>query len=340
MTESTTTRRPRLDTKTALAIVGACVGIAGAVLALLQYRSEQPNAHVTLSAASLVTPGLDVQRIPEELAEIEEEFGDVTAKYIMDLRDEALLLEDEADGFDDRLERFNAELQSVIKHFDVKHTGWTADDIQFDRGTITWPDGMTLSGAELGLLFPTDLVEEIRALDGAPDAEFLVRIRHEAQRLYDPDPTDMRRTQAVAARLRQVRTPIQDYILKKVRLVRVEATVENRSRMPTVLLCQALLRVYKNESEFADIFVRLDNPELLEGFNVRTLVFQSKALEAFSEEDRDFVMAAFEQEYECFLLIQDLHRNCWSAEGKFSEARFDASRRDLVTACNQRFPPE
>src|SRR5207248_2626916 len=100
------------------------------------------------SNVDLVSP-FDAQSLPQKLAQIETDYGQVTTDKISKLRDAALGLNTDSREFRTQLDAFDKSLQDAIEYFDTPpnhQQPWTATDIDVDASArrVTWPDGVAV----------------------------------------------------------------------------------------------------------------------------------------------------------------------------------------------------
>ena len=325
-----------------VAIVGMVVGAIGLYLAYQQFESERPRISISVRAAGVRSADFDPSQIPAQLAQIEENYGEVTGQTILDLRDDALLLRAKEDDFLARLQKFADALQRASEEFDKTGETWRKSDIRYADGVLTLPDDRTIDvrGAQGGLraYFGSQLVEAVQRNPSAPGEDVVKALVDRAFALNEKKNSTEAQSKRkdVAAELRRIRTAVADTLENKNRRVFVEANVENQSKLPTVVMDTAALRVYQSKSRFKDVPLELKDPVALPGYSVGSVMF-SKSLDALEPATQKFMEEAFSGKYACLVLVQDLHRGAWSGECRFDGTRWDDGVATLTRSLDRVF---
>src|ERR1700680_1009726 len=308
-----------LDGKTLTAVIGVMIGVGGLALNLGTWVSERPNLAIRIESVTLQSEA-NLAALPEQLAKIEEKHGHVTGNKINNLRTAALAIDPSTKaGLDD----FANKLQDVITFFVNDSGPMSASAIRYSHGILTWPDGMDvdLRTPEGALVFPTNLVAAVRRDPDNVAAQTLTILRETAFAMYgaDKSPAEGR---AVAEDLRRIRTSVRDVLEGLDKKVLVKITIENRSKLPTFVQNNAMLRVFQDQSNFADIGLSLDAPGFLEGYSIKTFQLVSRRATSLRDEDRRFLDQAVGRQDKCVLVLQDLHSKLWEGGGRVSDSNF------------------
>ena len=314
----------RFDVRTIVAVLGGIAGLLGIYLGWITYFAERPNMSLRFMSAVLVSSGLDITAIPEHLARIEEDYGKITAGYIVTLRDEALKLNAKDENYAEQLDSLRSNLQQVIKKYDHTPEEWALTEITYKEGVVTWPDDVVVNFNNIsdGYLVPSALHDTFERAAKENDEDAVETVLKFSYEFYQPWlPEHRRNREDVARKLRQIRTAVDDIRENRGRRIQVDVTVDNRSRLASAVQKGAILRIYKDKAKFKDLDVHLIGAVLLDSLSVQSISFKSAPWEMLDETTRAFLAHAYEKEYRCILFVEDLHQEVWHADGLFSSLR-------------------
>jgi hypothetical protein len=310
-----------------MAIVGVLIGVGGLALNFGNWISERPDLSIKIESVTLQGE-VNIANLPEQLAGIEEKHGHVTGNSINTLRTLASTIDPETKA---GLDEFASKLQDAVALF-VRQSSTdsgsiSATDITLAGGIVNWPDGtqVDLRSPEGALVFPVDLVREVRRDPDHISGSTVASLRERAVALYGAhkSPGECR---AVAEDLRRIRTSVRDALEGLDKKVTVKITMENHSKLPTFVQGVAMLRVFPdNKSNIADIAMLMDSPGFLEGYSIKTFQLFSRRAASLKEEDRKYLEQAMAHQDNCILALQDLHGKLWCGTGRVSDSnRTDA----------------
>lgn len=306
--------------KTLIAILGALIGFAGIYINLIDQGEDKPNLILEIERIELGSSLMD-RNFLDDLTEIEELYGAVTADKIHDLMKEIKQIDFRAKDNQESLKNFSASLQSTIKFFVSEFKPWTINDIEYKNGVILWPDGIDydlLNDDRVEMNFP-NLIDEIRAHPNSLDLETIQRIKMEAFNLYKP-PSEQtfEDRKNVTARLRSIREAIQRLINRENLKITVKLNVMNKSRLPNFIKSKAILRVHKEDSVFKDIDLMVQSNAIVQGYGFSALVFESEPSSKLDQETKEILKDQFGPIYEYSLFIEDSNGIIWYSGDDYS----------------------
>jgi hypothetical protein len=305
-----TVRGTLIETKTIMAVVGSIVGVIGVAVPLSGFIQERPL--VSLRVANVeIGSRFDTSELSEQLEAIEADYGAVTGISVLELQSKAEVLDVNSADFKDEMQTFLDEIQNAITVFDTpRRIEIRLSDIEYNAGTVSWPEGgqqLDLNASYASIVFDRELIDAVIQNPEFPGEDVVRRIREEAVELFRESPEGEASRQEVARELRKVRAGavggIDNY--SDAARITVSLTVENQSRLPTVLLSPGLLRIYRGDA-------------VLDGYDVGSMVLESKTL-GMLPDAREFIKNAFERDYEGMVFVEDLRRNVWAANTVLSK---------------------
>jgi len=118
--------------KTLIAILGGLIGFAGIYINFRDQEEDKPNLILEIERIELGSPLMN-RNFLDDLTEIEELYGAVTADRIHDLMKEIKQIDFRAKDNHESLKIFGVSLQSTIKFFGSEFKPWTVSDISLRK---------------------------------------------------------------------------------------------------------------------------------------------------------------------------------------------------------------
>jgi len=122
--------------------------------------------------------------------------------------------------------------------------------------------------------------------------------------------------------------------------VLIDLSVENRSRLPNVLYKTAVITFYKDNETTLPIELKIEssqdneNPKneenSIDDNSFKQFTLKSSLIAAsLPEREKEFIISAFENEYDYILVIKDLNKKIWFSEGKALNFTLDRNTEEL-----------
>jgi len=306
--------------KTLVAILGAIIGIAGISINLIDQGEDKPNLILEIERIELGSSLME-RNFLDDLTEIEELYGAVTADKIHDLMKEIKRIDFRAKDNHESLVRFSTSLQSTVKFFSTEFEPWTQNDIKFENGVIIWPDGIDydlLNDDRVEMNFP-NLIDEIRSHPNSLDPQIIQRIKAEAFNLYKPpgeQTYDDRKN--VTTSLRSIREAILRLINRENLKITVKLNVMNKSRLPNFIKSKGILRVHQGDTVVKDINLYIQSNAIVQGFGFNAMTFESETISRLDQEAREVLNDNFGNTYDYSLFIEDSNGIIWYSGDDYS----------------------
>ncbi len=324
--------------KTLIAILGAFIGFAGIYINFVDQDDDKPNLILEIERIELGSSIMN-RNFLDDLTEIEELYGAVTADKIHDLMKEITKIDFRAKDNQASLQVFSASLQTTVKFFSSEFEPWTINDIEYKNGVIIWPDGVDydlLNDDRVEMNFP-DLIDRIRSSPNSLDLETINQIKMEAFNLYKPPSEQTYQDRKnVAARLRSIREAIQVLISRENLKITVKLNVMNKSRLPNFIKSKGILRVHKEESILKDIDLSVQPNAIVQGFGFSALVFESEPISRLGQETREILNDHFGPTYDYSLFIEDSNGIIWYSGDDYSQTG-QLKNQDFLDKVNEMF---
>jgi hypothetical protein len=122
--------------------------------------------------------------------------------------------------------------------------------------------------------------------------------------------------------------------------VLIDLSVENRSRLPNVLYKTAVITFYKDNETTLPIELKIEssqdneNPKneenSIDDNSFKQFTLKSSLIAgSLPEREKEFIISAFENEYDYILVIKDLNKKIWFSEGKALNFTLDRNTEEL-----------
>ena len=307
------------------------VAIVGIYFTAAEHQARQPNVVVGFIGAQLGVAPVDPTKITQALEAIEADFSDLSGHLVLDLIESSNRL---ASGAQDDFEQFRQLYGDTIRHMKSR-PALVAELLTLQERIVS--EELPIERIEQIL---TDLESEYY---DASDLELLIligwlmedagsRIEGDALRVFDElidlAIANLRDIDDLIAPLRERMEEEVGALLQKVEediglRLYVDASIENRSRVPTVVRKNAVLRVWNDDASHKDIEVDLNTDLVVEGITVKQGQFRSRELGELDASVRDFLTAAFLKNEgmtgpKCLMFLMDMHENVWDDDSKCS----------------------
>ncbi|HEX6994983.1 MAG TPA: hypothetical protein VF339_12630 [Gammaproteobacteria bacterium] len=327
-----------LNLKAWAAALGGLCAVVGVLLSLVSFTGELPHVRMVIERIELASSSDD---IVGELRRIEEDYSHVTGIAVLELIDIASnLASDDQNRYEQQLSRLVEEIEEAINGFNEERDALRDDRRAVARklrNLVRLSDRETMLDAlqeiedeysHITSYLVIDIIAELEPLDysepdeDVPDAVY-ARIELAANE-FDAD-ADGRQEglAAVAEELGNLSTKLRDSRAGSATdeaRVSVQVTVENQSRLPTVLRPVGVLAIYdrNDPKKRGVIVVRTSESYQLQPFSVGAVSFESMKIGALPGPERDLVREGVEKEFLAEFWIEDIHDSVWHAEGKLS----------------------
>ena len=288
-----------------LGVSATLATILAVVFPAYQYLSEKPNLNV-------VTQSLELQStttILQTLDDIEYEYSDITGNVILDLQIEVELL-----------------LESNIK---------TPSESFYDKTE------------EIEINIDEDDINQIKELieKSITEIEELMQKHEESiktinAKLENHEENDLEVLLIDKERLGGVKERLEN-LLKNIvldiegkRRLNLNLLVENHSNSQNGIRETAVVRFYKNKEVHFPVVLKLNHNNyediIIDRNKFKLFKFQSRLLNAFSEDEREFIKSAFENQYSYILVIEDIQGELWSEEDTVLNFKLDSRSNKLI----------
>lgn len=312
--------------KTIVAIVSGVSGLLAIGFAMYNFVIDRPAISVAIENITLQSAtNTSINEIATRLSTIEAEYGFVTAGTVIALREHALTLNDNS-PIDD-LKELVQETTNAISRFDDENIPeWTTNEIEYNDGVITYPDGTPFDLLEndyAEFVFAPDLYEAVlRDPSGiGPSTQELVK--QQALTVYQIDEADIPERKLVASRLRVIREILRDKITNRGQRVVITTTIRNKSRAPNFIMSPSVLRIFNpDKSMFVDLVLVAEQNEKIDGYSIGVLTLESGSLDALTPTQKVHIVEGYKESFTCILMLSDIHGEVWHVVKEFSGLSF------------------
>lgn len=317
------------------ALVTFSLAVFGGYAGYMSYFLDQPNLIVHIDSYELKGFS-DLRKIPEKLSLIEQNYGEVTAGKIIELKAKSAALK----KFDSvNVDNVLKDVYKAIAEFQQPIAEWTWDKITYQYGIITWPDstpGSTQGDTQFDLIRDShaeyifaDEYLQVRKNPETPGADIINRIKKKAFYLYKPfdeakgDRRELgdkqEKREGVAKGLREVKHILEESQDKLNYFLELNVKVINKSRQQNLVWEQGYLKIQLSllDEKIPPIKLRLVDSSILPSIGVHELTFRTDPLGHFDAKLREQILAAYPKNSLLTFTLTDLYHKSWFQRVRF-----------------------
>ena len=300
------------------------VAVIGIYLSVVEYRARQPQVAVGFIDVQLRSVPTDYTDITAALHEIEDNYGDITGNVVIKLIDSS---EELGLGGVDETTRFILEIEEGIQEYN------SISSLIAELSAL-WQQ---ISAGQIEL---DDIVQKLNSLEqeyvDVSGAELILLILDSSSVSHSGDGLDALVTtvDTVISNLEVVDTlvPLLNRKLSQIResvenikdnadyRLYVEASIENRSRIATVIRERATMRLWRDSGTPFTLTLHAAEDQVIDGIKVEQMQFMSDLMRNLHAQDRAFLEKEFAEiptdiasSPSCRTTITDMHGNAWTA---------------------------
>ena len=305
------------------------VAVIGVYFTAAEYFSRQPNVAVDFVSGELRAELIDADEIVRGLEKIEDDHDEMTGLYVFDLIDATKRLEERATS--DALVAFRDLLQERIDGFDVDslvdslrivEDGIHRETIPLD-GVTTELERIEEKYAALTGAFVIDLIEENESIDAIGNEGFNEALRVAILHFREVSQDDDARYDDLRQDLSELLNSVERHIHDDDKRLYVIANIENRSRAPTIIRSNAIVRIWNDAQSYKDIDLNaMDNRDMIiSEISVVEAEFNSKKLRDLDSEVRWFLKQEISSRSNCLIFLVDMHGSVWNTDSRCTRNR-------------------
>lgn len=286
------------------------ITIAGGIYGFQSYREGLPSVIVEADSLSL-RASVDLKEVYNDLVEIENKYGRVTADKVNDMKKLAAHL---TYYEHDSIEALLAMVYQNIDNFQTYIAEWNAAQVFYlPDGKVMWPDGTSFDIAKnpkADKLFP-EYFTMVRLDPGHVPEKIKTKIREQAFTLYQPFGKNYGTRLDVADALRVVRSKLEQ--LKDVGNYFVEAqfTLINESTTPNFLTSTQTVRLKSQTPIELELRMTRAEQRKLDGKCISQVKARSRYFSELSSLDPTVMFNFFRKKGAYSVHVSDLTKNKW-----------------------------
>ena len=300
------------------------VAVVGIYFTASEYILRQPSVAVDFVTGEFRDDPIDLENVIDRLDEIEATHYAITGSHIADLKEIAQQIDS---GRHDLIALFRDSIREKLGGFSRQHLIDLLEDLE---------DRISENNIDVGqVVAELQRIEDLhydhtggRIIDLIEQARGIESLENQAFRDSLDDAISAFRSQAegygpLLADLDDLAEVVDKHIENAEQRLYVVVNIENRSRVPTIIRRDAMIRIWNDGQSYKDINLRstINEDTIIQEIWVERVEYVSKILRELDSEVRSFLKDEITSRSNCLILLVDMHGNVWHTDSRCTPVR-------------------